>query len=117
MSRFACVASQRALRDPVALQRAMAEYLTEPKARDWFDAGEPERRAGIVRLDRRTKLMYHQPDTVINRESFRATGRDSMLIWRWADIPEFAVRVASPPGVPAHSMPRNRCQAGRVRGA
>ena len=46
---FAQAALQRALRDPGAVARALGEWLTEPKAQVWFDAGPrpPARARGV----------------------------------------------------------------------
>ncbi len=83
---FAAKALQAALRDPQALQRCLGEWLSEPKARVWFDA--VTRRAtlgdGLV-LDRRTRMMYDARHVFINGESFRASGRDARLLRQLAD--------------------------------
>jgi 50S ribosomal protein L16 3-hydroxylase len=76
---FATDAMQAALRDPLALPRALGETLTEPKANVWFtgEDGEPE---GGVRLDRRTRMLFDRHHIFINGESFRAAGRDAQLM-------------------------------------
>ncbi len=81
---FAVDAMQAALRDPLALQRALGEYLTEPKANVWF-AGGAELPTGGVRLDRRTRMLYDTKHIFINGESFRAGGRDAQLMRTLAD--------------------------------
>ncbi len=83
---YAGKALQSALRDPKALQRALGEWLTEPKARVWFDP--PARRgalSGGLVLDRRTRMMYDARHVFINGESFRAGGRDARLLRQLAD--------------------------------
>jgi 50S ribosomal protein L16 3-hydroxylase len=84
MMDFAVDAMQAALRDPLALQRALGEYLTEPKANVWFAAGA-ELPTGGVRLDRRTRMLYDTKHIFINGESFRAGGRDAQLMRTLAD--------------------------------
>jgi len=86
---FAAHALQAALRDPQALHRCLGEWLTEPKARVWFDAApahpaHPARRGGLV-LDRRTRMMYDAGHVFINGESFRASGRDARLLRQLSD--------------------------------
>ncbi len=87
---FASDALRRALRDPAVLQRALGEYLTEPKSSVWFDghaglAGrDPANRDGVV-LDRRTKMMFDAQHVFINGEGFLAQGRDALLMRRLAD--------------------------------
>jgi len=83
---FAAQALQAALRDPQALDRCLGEWLTEPKARVWFDAAprQPALGGGLV-LDRRTRMMYDTRHVFINGESFRASGRDARLLRQLAD--------------------------------
>jgi 50S ribosomal protein L16 3-hydroxylase len=83
---FAARALQAALRDPQALDRCLGEWLTEPKARVWFDA--PTRHvtlSGGLVLDRRTRMMYDARHVFINGESFRAGGRDARLLRQLSD--------------------------------
>jgi 50S ribosomal protein L16 3-hydroxylase len=83
---FAARALQAALQEPRALERCLGEWLTEPKARVWFDAPPrpPAPDAGLV-LDRRTRMMYDARHVFINGESFRAGGRDARLLRQLAD--------------------------------
>jgi 50S ribosomal protein L16 3-hydroxylase len=83
---FAANALHAALRDPQALDRCLGEWLTEPKARVWFDAppAPPALSGGLV-LDRRTRMMYDAGHVFINGESFRASGRDARLLRQLSD--------------------------------
>jgi 50S ribosomal protein L16 3-hydroxylase len=83
---FAADALQAALRDPQALARALGEWLTEPKARVWFEppARPPPLSAGLA-LDRRTRMMYDARHVFINGEAFRAGGLDARLLRRLSD--------------------------------
>ena len=82
---FAAGALQAALRDPQALARALGEWLSEPKARVWFEAPALAHLRGGVQLDRRTRMLYDARHLFINGESFRAGGRDARLLRRLAD--------------------------------
>jgi 50S ribosomal protein L16 3-hydroxylase len=83
---FARDAVQRALRGGDVLERALGEYLTEPKANVWFEAGRaPHETAMGLRLDRRTRMMYDARHVFINGESLRASGRDAKLMRVLAD--------------------------------
>jgi len=83
---FARDALAAALRDPLAVPRALGEYLSEPKAHVSFDGAEaPEGADGPVRLDRRTRMMYDAQHVFVNGESFRAAGRDAQLMHLLAD--------------------------------
>jgi 50S ribosomal protein L16 3-hydroxylase len=100
LQRFAAQAVQRLMRDPLALQRALGEVLTEPKPRVWFgppdgtgDMAAPGERgleaasAGplALRLHPATRMLYDDRHVYINGESFVAAGRDATLMRRLAD--------------------------------
>jgi len=82
---FAREALERALAEPLALERALGEYLTEPKPSVWFEPGAPTGMIEHVALDRRTRMMYDGKHIFINGESYRAAGRDATLMRRLAD--------------------------------
>jgi 50S ribosomal protein L16 3-hydroxylase len=82
MHHFAQQAVQRILRDPQALQRALGEYLSEPKAQVWFASGQSCGLQGGVRLDARTRMLYDARRIFINGESFDASGSDA----RWMRV-------------------------------
>lgn len=83
---FAARVLQQALRDTSQVHAALGEWLSEPKARVWFDP--PARRADLsqgLRLHRRTRMLYDTQHVFINGEAFRAGGRDAGLLERLAD--------------------------------
>lgn len=79
---FAKEALERALSQPLALERALGEYLTEPKPNVWFEASDGCAMLEAVRLDRRTRMMYDAQHIFINGESYRAGGKDATLMRR-----------------------------------
>jgi 50S ribosomal protein L16 3-hydroxylase len=83
---FARKAVEAALRDADAVDRALGESLTEPKANVWFGEGSqaPGNMQRVV-LDRRTRMLYDTRHVYINGESFRAGGADATLMRRLAD--------------------------------
>ena len=89
MCDFAQQALTRALSGPTIMQRALGEYLTEPKSSVWFEAGLRARTSATLtaslQLDRRTKMMFDAQHIFINGESFLAKGRDAILMKRLAD--------------------------------
>jgi 50S ribosomal protein L16 3-hydroxylase len=85
MHAFARDAVESALSEPKALQRAVGEWLSEPKPQVWFDPGDALPQASGVALDRRTRMLYDEHHVFINGESFRAAGRDATLMRRLAD--------------------------------
>lgn len=94
---FARDAVRRALAQPGALDRALGEYLSEPKAQVWFSPGPPLQAGAGVRLDPRTCMLYDDAHVFINGESWRAAGRDAAVLRRLADqryLPSQALRGA-----------------------
>ena len=85
LQHFARKALQAVLKDPRALERALGEYLTEPKASVWFEAGTARGGLHAAVLDRRTSMMYNTDHVFINGESVRASGRDAALMRLLAD--------------------------------
>ncbi len=83
---FARDAAERALREPLALERALGEALTEPKPKVWFEPGDLLPAGAAAQLDRRSRMMYDAAHVFINGESYRAGGRDARLMRRLADV-------------------------------
>ncbi len=85
LTAFARDALERALAEPLALERALGEVLTEPKPHVWFDPGQcTGLERGIV-LDRRTRMLFDSQHVFINGESYRASGRDAALVRKLAN--------------------------------
>ncbi len=82
---FAREAVLAAVRDTDAIDRALGETMTEPKATVWFEQGELPSALSGVALDRRTRMLYDARHLYINGESFRAAGRDARLMRLLAD--------------------------------
>ncbi|MEJ8839125.1 cupin domain-containing protein [Ramlibacter sp. AN1133] len=82
---FAQEALAAALKDPSALDRALGEYLTEPKANVWFEPGRVPRRLRALALDPRTRMLHDARHVFINGEAWRAGGADAKLMRRLAD--------------------------------
>ncbi|MBV8123060.1 MAG: cupin domain-containing protein [Burkholderiaceae bacterium] len=82
---FARDATERALKEPLALERALGEALTEPKPRVWFETGDVLPAGMGVALDRRSRMMYDRAHVFLNGESYRAAGRDARLMRVLAD--------------------------------
>lgn len=82
---FARDALKRALSEPLVLERALGEYLTEPKPSVWFEPNDAGVMLEGLALDRRTRMMYDAHHVFINGDSYRAAGRDATLMRRLAD--------------------------------
>jgi 50S ribosomal protein L16 3-hydroxylase len=112
LQRFARDALRAVVRDPLALDRALGEYLTEPKANVWFERAGRSGKQGDARLDARTRMMYDEHHVFVNGESWRAAGRDAALMRRLADrraLPSAEVAGASSD---ARSLLQSWAQAG-----
>jgi 50S ribosomal protein L16 3-hydroxylase len=113
---FATAALQAALRDPLAVQRALGEYLSEPKANVWF-AGGQEAAVGALHLDRRTRMMYDAKHVYINGESYRAAGRDARLMRQLADLRELTAAQTAQLSAPARELVAQWGESGWLYGA
>ncbi|MBC7393724.1 MAG: cupin domain-containing protein [Variovorax sp.] len=109
---FARAAVQRALRDVDAIDRALGESMTEPKANVWFDAGAVPSDMQSVALDRRTRMLYDARHLYINGESFRAGGRDATLMRRLADRRTLETRDLARASDDALALLGDWCEAG-----
>lgn len=119
---FARDALHAALREPNALARALGEYLTEPKADVWFETNDacaifPDRKLrGQVRLDRRTKMMFDARHIFMNGESYRASGRDAMLMRRLSDQRQLSRSDLARCSTDALALLQTWCEAGWLHG-
>lgn len=101
---FAREAVERAMREPLALERALGEWLTEPKPKVWFEPGEPLDPAQGVRLDRRSRMLFDVAHVFINGESFRASGRDARLMQMLANQRSLSQRQVESLSAGAHDL-------------
>ncbi|QSI30071.1 cupin domain-containing protein [Variovorax sp. RKNM96] len=112
---FARKAVEAALRDPDAIDRALGESLTEPKANIWFDeGGDVPDAMQHVALDRRTRMLYDTRHIYINGESFRAGGADATLMRRLADRRALGPRELARASDGALALLGEWCEAGWV---
>ncbi|MGJ7534177.1 MULTISPECIES: JmjC domain-containing protein [unclassified Variovorax] len=110
---FARKAIEAALRDPDAIDRALGESLTEPKANVWFgEGGEAPDAMQRVSLDRRTRMLYDTRHIYINGESFRAGGADATLMRRLADQRALGARELARASEGALALLGEWCEAG-----
>jgi 50S ribosomal protein L16 3-hydroxylase len=109
---FAKIALEKALKDPKSLQRALGEYLTEPKANVWFEMGKMPNQLTSVRLDRRSKMMYDEHHIFLNGESWRAAGGDALLMRQLADARALTASQLARATPQAQSLLRDWCDDG-----
>ena len=109
---FAADAMRAALAEPLALDRALGEYLTEPKANVWFEGAPSPRSLGPVALDRRSRMMHDARHIFLNGESWRAAGRDATLMRRLADRRALSADEVAGASEGAIDLLRDWCEAG-----
>ncbi|MDB5850999.1 MAG: cupin [Rhodoferax sp.] len=123
---FARGALESLLGDRLALACALGEVLTEPKANIWFDADaeadavddeEAPVLLGGLTLDRRTRMMYDPQHVFINGESYRAGGRDAVLMRRLADQRHLTATDMARASADARSLLASWCASGWARAA
>lgn len=112
MQQFAQDAVAAALRDPRALERALGEYLTEPKGNVWFEAQRAPRKLRSVALDRRTRMMHDARHVFVNGESWRASGADARLMRKLADQRQLSAADLRGASAGAVELLRSWCEAG-----
>jgi 50S ribosomal protein L16 3-hydroxylase len=117
MAEFARKALERALAEPLALERALGEYLTDPKPNVWFEAGEEGVMLEALVLDRRTRMMYDARHVFINGESYLAAGRDAKLMRLLADQRALSARDLAKASDDALELLSSWHEAGWVRAA
>lgn len=109
---FAGQALEEALRDRLALRRALGEYLSEPKPDVWFNAEQVADLSSGVGLDRKTRMVYDSEHIFINGESFLAAGRDAELMQQLANARELSASDVKRLSRPAHALLMDWCEAG-----
>jgi 50S ribosomal protein L16 3-hydroxylase len=114
LQQFARDALQAALNDPLALDRALGEYLTEPKANVWFETRADRSALRGAVLDRRTRMMYDKHHVFINGESYRATGGDAALLRKLADQGSLGRLELARSSKAARSLLASWCEAGWI---
>jgi 50S ribosomal protein L16 3-hydroxylase len=109
---FARSAVLDALRDPLALQRVLGEYLSEPKVHVHFEGGASGPVDGALTLDRRTRMLYDARHVFLNGESFTASGRDAQLMRRLADARSLGAADVARLSAGARDLVADWCEAG-----
>jgi 50S ribosomal protein L16 3-hydroxylase len=109
---FARDALAAALKDRHGVDRALGEYLTEPKPSVWFESGAVRVPMRRIRLDRRSRMMYDERHVFINGESYRASGRDAVLMRALADRRCLAASELAGASAAARGLLRAWCEAG-----
>jgi 50S ribosomal protein L16 3-hydroxylase len=114
---FAQQALAAALKDPTALDRALGEYLTEPKPNVWFEPQPAPRRLQGVVLDARTRMLHDGRHVFVNGEAWRAAGADARLMRRLADRRRLDARELQGASEAARALLVSWCEAGWVHPA
>jgi 50S ribosomal protein L16 3-hydroxylase len=112
MAAFARDAVAAALKDPHAVERALGEYLTEPKSNVWFEAARVPKRLRSVVLDARTRMLHDRRHVFINGEAWRGGGSDAPLMRELADRRSLDAKALQGASAGALELLRSWCEAG-----
>jgi 50S ribosomal protein L16 3-hydroxylase len=112
LQQFARDAVAAVLKDAAALECALGEYLTEPKANVWFESGAAPRRLRSVVLDARTRMMHDARHVFVNGESWRAGGQDARLMRKLADQRRLSAADLAGASAGAIDLLKSWCEAG-----
>jgi 50S ribosomal protein L16 3-hydroxylase len=112
LTAFAQQAVMEVFRDARSLPRALGEYLTEPKANVWFDAGASQEPLHGVVLDRRTRMMFDAHHIFINGESYLASGKDAALMRTLANTRRLDAGQTRRSSSGARALLQEWCEAG-----
>ena len=112
LQQFARDAVTRALAQPWILERALGEYLSEPKPSVWFEPTASGVLQGGVVLDRRTRMLYDAQHVFINGESYLAAARDAALMRRLADARRLQAHELARASADALELLTSWCEAG-----
>lgn len=94
--RFAADGLRRVLEEPGALERALGEYLSEPKPSVSFAFGDPLPAGCGVVLDARSCLLYDEHHIFMNGDAWHAADADAQVLRRLADARQLdAVEMAA----------------------
>jgi 50S ribosomal protein L16 3-hydroxylase len=116
LMQFARQSVQTVLKDPQALARVLGEVMTEPKANVWFEPGQRLKSKQGVVLDRRTRMQFDVDHVFINGESFRAGGRDAVLMQRLANDRGLSAADVARASAAARELMGDWCEDGWLRG-
>ncbi len=116
---FARNALHESLQSPEVLQRALGEFLTEPKSNVWFeaDAGASQSVSHVaVRLDLRSRMLVSPGHLFFNGESYRCAGRDAELMQKLAQDRALSKREVVRLSAGAQTLVAMWCEAGWLHG-
>ncbi len=82
---FAAEGLRRVLDEKGALERALGEYLSEPKPQVSFEFGDPLPPDCGVQLDRRSCMLYDDDHIYMNGDSWLTAGHDAQTLRQLAD--------------------------------
>ena len=109
---FADRAVSQMMGNDKAVACLLGEYMTEPKAEVWFEESGAVVTLSNLQLDARSRMMYDADHVFINGESFRASGRDALLMRQLANDRRLNIAAARQLSSPARELVSGWVQAG-----
>jgi 50S ribosomal protein L16 3-hydroxylase len=95
---FARTSLRKMLAQDELIDRALGQWITEPKPKVWFESGAALPPGRGVALDRRSRVAFDSHDFYLNGESYRVSGQDARCLAELANrraLPAQALRQLS----------------------
>lgn len=115
--RFAADGLRRVMEETGALERALGEYLSEPKPTVSFEFGEPMPAGCGVVLDARSCMLYDEQHVFMNGDSWHAAGDDALVLRRLADARRLGAASLSAASAAVHALLEQWCDDGWIHPA
>lgn len=115
--RFAADGLRRVMEEAGALERALGEYLSEPKPTVSFEFGEPMPADCGVVLDARSCMLYDEQHVFMNGDSWHAAGDDALVLRRLADARRLGAASLSAASAAVHALLEQWCDDGWIHPA
>ena len=114
MLRFAADGLRRVLEEEGALERALGEYLSEPKPTVSFSFGDPLPAGCGVVLDARSCMLYDDHHVFMNGDSWHAAGADAEVLRCLADARRLDAAAVSAASAAVRELLEQWCDDGWV---
>ena len=113
--RFAADGLRRVMDEAGALERALGEYLSEPKPTVSFEFGDPLPAGCGVVLDARSCMLYDDHHIFMNGDSWHAAGEDAQVLRRLADARRLDAEAVAAASAAVRDLLEQWCDDGWVQ--
>ena len=85
LQQYALQSIQQKLSHDKDIYCALGEWLSEPKPEVWFESQARPQKIKVVRLDKKSQMLYDKECVFLNGESWRCKGDDAQVLRKLAD--------------------------------